>query len=124
MRKMSPKLPRISDDDPTLEEPAPDFATFGMDKLSSSDEVSIIAAGGDSAGAIEHDERGEARWKWVTETAAAIESEKTFDHLEALSNAALSLEDAPPKANAEKPSRKTGYNPYDLGGPSASKPRK
>ncbi|HEX5098929.1 MAG TPA: hypothetical protein VFV94_05490 [Polyangiaceae bacterium] len=118
---MSPRPPRSTDEDPTLEDEAPDFGALGT--AIDSDEPSLVATGGGSVGAIEHDERGEARWKWVTETAAALETEKTFDHLEALSNASLSLEDAPAKADAAKPSRKTGYNPYDVGAP-PSKPRK
>ena len=123
---MSPKPPRIADDDPTLEDEAPDFGDIGLDSQQDSDEASVVASGGGSVGAIEHDERGEARWKWVTETSGAIETEKTFDHLEALSNASLSLEDGPAKADNAKPSRKTGYNPYDVGGPGSapSKPRK
>jgi len=119
---MSPNSPVLTDNDPTLEEEAPEFEPTATDTLP--EEVSVVAAGGDSAGAIEHDERGEARWKWVTETAAASEVDKTFDHLEALSNASLSLENTPATADTEKPSRKTGYNPYDLGGAAPSKPRK
>ena len=119
---MDTKPPRIADEDPTLEEEAPDFDSLVQGD--STDDASLVAAGGHSVGAIEHDERGEARWKWVTETTAALEAEKTFDHLEALSNAALSLADPPASAPPAKPSRKTGYNPYDVGPPPASKPRK
>jgi hypothetical protein len=118
---MAPTPPRLADDDPTLEEEAPDFESLAAN--GGREDLSIVASGGDSAGAIEHDERGEARWKWVTETAAALETEKTFDHLEALSNASLSLVDAPASTDSAKP-RKTGYNPYDVGGPPPSKPRK
>jgi hypothetical protein len=119
---MAPTPPRLADDDPTLEEEAPDFESLAAN--GGREDLSIVASGGDSAGAIEHDERGEARWKWVTETAAALETEKTFDHLEALSNASLALADAPATATAAKPPRKTGYNPYDVGGPPPSKSRK
>jgi hypothetical protein len=122
MHEMSPNSTGIADEDPTLEDEAPDFEPSTAD--TPGDERSVVAAGGNSVGAIEHDERGEARWKWVTETATATEIDKTFDHLEALSNASLSLEDTAAKAATEKPSRKTGYNPYDLGGSPPSKSRK
>ena len=119
---MSSKSRVIADDDPTIEEEAPDFDPTRTDSLLRASDVSIVAAGGDSVGAIEHDDRGEARWKWVTETAGALASEKTFDHLKSLSNELLALEDAPAPAEADKPSRKTGYNPYDVDGPAAQPP--
>jgi hypothetical protein len=130
---MSSKSRVIADDDPTIEEEAPDFDPTRTDSLRASD-VSIVATSGESVGAIEHDDRGEARWKWITETAGALASEKTFDHLKSLSNDSLALEVATATAEPEKPSRKTGYNPYDVDGPAAqrkmstpakpSKPRK
>jgi hypothetical protein len=83
--------------------------------------VHIVAASGDSVGAIEHDERGKARWKWITETNAAVESDTTFNHLKALSNSSLALQQTPASEQPEKPSRKTGYNPYDIDG-SAARP--
>src|SRR5262245_36594824 len=119
---MSSKSRVIADDDPTIEEEAPDFDPTRTDALRATD-VSVVATSGDSVGAIEHDDRGEARWKWVTETPGALASEKTFDHLKSLSNDALSLEDGPALAEPEKPSRKTGYNPYDVDGPAAQKPK-
>jgi len=124
IHKMSRRSRVVTDDDPTVEEEAPDFGPTRTDVLRESDQASIVAADADSFGAIEHDDRGEARWKWVTETTAAIETEKTFDHLKALSNASLSLQDTPAAAETEKPSRKTGYNPYDVGGPAERKPGK
>ncbi|HZF28412.1 MAG TPA: hypothetical protein VE907_04810 [Gammaproteobacteria bacterium] len=124
MHEMTRSSRVVTDDDPTVEEEAPDFGPTRTDVLRESDHASIVAADGDSVGAIEHDDRGEARWKWVTETAAATESEKTFDHLKALSNASLSLQDTPAAAEADKPSRKTGYNPYDVGAPAERKPGK
>jgi hypothetical protein len=42
--------------------------------------------------------------------------------LKSLSNDSLALEDAPASAEGQKPSRKTGYNPYDVDGP-AGKPQ-
>ena len=121
---MSSKSRVIADDDPTIEEEAPDFDPTRTDALLRASEVSIVATSDDSVGAIEHDDRGEARWKWVTETADALASEKTFDHLKSLSNDRLAIEDIPPLADAEKPSRKTGYNPYDVDGPAAqAKPK-
>ncbi|HEX5048944.1 MAG TPA: hypothetical protein VFX89_17660 [Gammaproteobacteria bacterium] len=119
---MSSKPRVITDDDPTIEEEAPEFDPTRTDSLLRASDVSIVATSGDSVGAIEHDDRGEARWKWVTETAGALATEKTFDHLKSLSNDSLALEDAPASAEAEKPSRKTGYNPYDVDGP-AGKPQ-
>jgi hypothetical protein len=125
--------PRVtSNEDPTVEEKSPDFDPTRTDKISEAERVNFVAARGNSSGAIEYDDRGDARWKWVTETAAATETERTFNHLKALSNDALTLEEPAAPAAAAEASRKTGYNPYDVGrpaspkdvGPAKPKPRK
>jgi len=102
------KRPPI-DDDPTVEEEAPDF-----DPSSRTDQIerpTFVSVRDDTAGTVEHDERGQARWKWATEhEGPASETEKTFNQLEALTNDGLALEDSAPEP---APGSRSGYNPYD-----------
>ncbi len=69
-----------------------------------------------SGGAIEHDERGDARWVWASEQQAHESVERTFDELKALDNEALRLlEQSDP--SLPKPPPGGGYNPYDTTAP-------
>jgi hypothetical protein len=61
-----------------------------------------------SAGAVHHDERGEAHWAWATEQQSL---DRTFDELKALDNDALRLLDSEPAPR--RPRTDGGYNPYD-----------
>ena len=98
----------MTDDDPTVEEEAPDFDPSGTDEL---ERPTFAAVRDDSAGSVEHDDRGQARWKWATEhQGPASETERTFDQLEALTNDKLALEESAPEPTAGPQS---GYNPYD-----------
>ena len=112
----------IPDEDPTGEEPAAEFDGTDTAVLDDSYRMSVVSASENSAGAVDYDDRGQPRWKWITEMEGSADpSEKTFDHLEALDNDALSidgLEEPPPE-----PPRDFGYNPYDVGAPTR-KPRK
>jgi hypothetical protein len=63
-----------------------------------------------SAGSIIHDERGDARWTWATESPDTLE--RTFDELKALDNETLTLLDSD-KPAASRPIPGGGYNPYD-----------
>src|SRR5215471_19436655 len=97
-----------TDDDPTVEEEAPEFDPSRTDQL---ERPTFAAVRDDSAGTVEHDDRGQAVWKWATEhEGPATEAEKTFDHLEALTNDRLALEDPAAKP---APGPRSGYNPYD-----------
>jgi hypothetical protein len=62
-----------------------------------------------SAGKVQHDERGEARWAWSTAQNDALD--RTFDELKALDNEALTLLESEPVA--ARPRNSGGYNPYD-----------
>ena len=74
-----------------------------------------------SAGAVYHDERGEAHWGWATEQQAL---DRTFDELKALDNDALSLLDSEPAPR--RPRAGGGYKPYDAAASNnkKSKPRR
>jgi len=102
----------LTDDDPTVEEEVPDFDPTRTDQL---DERAFASERHDTTGVIEHDERGQARWKWNPETAPATDADQTFDELRALTNDRLALEDAPAAEAAPRP--QSGYNPYDTNSP-------
>src|SRR5688500_12734741 len=51
-----------------------------------------------SKGAIEHDDRGDARWVFATEKQAHDSTADTFNELKALDNEALTLVDQPDPA--------------------------
>ena len=96
----------IADNEPTNEARALDFDYTGEF----------------ATGSISHDDRGQARWKFNTETTppAGSDPERTFDLLKALNNDALSIESSAPPEEA-KPTRHSGYNPYDVTGANKSK---
>jgi len=121
---MNPRdIRTLADDDPTAEEEVPDFNPTSTDQLEDSHRVDAALSNKRSAGAIEHDERGRARWKWNTEQAAPTSDvEKTFDHLEALANDKLSLEESPASDAESRP--QSGYNPYDTNAPPPSRKRR
>ena len=76
-----------------------------------------------STGAIEHDDRGDARWVWATEQQAQESTERTFNELKALDNEALTLlEQSDP--SRPKPPPGGGYNPYDTTAPEKKPPAK
>jgi hypothetical protein len=107
---MSSRDKRVpTDDDPTIEEEAPDLDLSKTDRI---EQPTFVSASHDSSGIVEHDERGQARWKWVTEQdGPPSDADKTFDQLEALKNDRLALEES---AKAEPaPHPKSGYDPYE-----------
>lgn len=69
-----------------------------------------------STGAIEHDERGDARWVWASEQQAQESAERTFDELKALDNEALRILEQPDPSRPQPPPG-GGYNPYDVTAP-------
>jgi hypothetical protein len=107
MSSRDKRLP--TDDDPTVEEEAPDLDLSQTDRI---ERPTFVSARDDGPGAVEHDERGQARWKWATEhEGPSSDVEKTFDQLEALTNDRLALEDSP--AAEPTPNPQSGYDPYE-----------
>jgi hypothetical protein len=106
----------LPDDDPTAEEAAlgKDFDPADTDQLPDKFRVSLDYTAESATGTVDHDDRGQARWKWNTESTPAGDADQTFDLLKALNNDALSIEGTAPQA--AKPPRKSGYDPYDVGG--------
>jgi len=98
----------LTDDDPTIEEEVPDFDPTSTDTIA---EDAFASASHTTTGVIEHDERGQARWKFNPETASPSDADETFDELRALTNDRLSFEDAPPTESTPRP--QSGYDPYD-----------
>ena len=116
--------PKIPDDAPTVDEAAPNFDPTRTDAARDGYTVSLDYTGEFASGVIDHDDRGQARWKWNSESTPTGETERTFDLLKALNNDALTIEGSP-KQESEKPKRQSGYNPYDVGGADTKpKPRK
>ena len=108
----------LEDDDPTIEEEVPDFDPTRTDQI---EEDSFVSTRHDTTGVIEHDERGQARWVWIPETAPASDVDATFDELRALTNDRLTLEDSP--STEPKPAPQSGYNPYDTNSPAPKPPK-
>jgi len=108
----------LTDDDPTLEEEAPDFDPTRTDEI----ELDFVAARHASTGIIEHDDRGQARWVLTPQHEPASDADSTFDELRALTNERLEIDDAAPKEKKKHP--KVGYNPYDTNDPTPPPPRK
>jgi hypothetical protein len=111
----------LADNDPTVEEEAPDF--FDPTRTDQMDTRDFASARHTTTGVIEHDERGHARWVAIPEPPIG-ETDATFDELRALTNEKLAIDDA--EAPAPKPSSKSGYNPYDTNvtpPPANKKPR-
>jgi hypothetical protein len=89
------------------------------------DDLEVVASGADSSGQIEYDERGQARWKWVTEIAQNAPTDRTFDQLKALTNNRLRLLDESQASRDQPPAPQPGggYNPYETT-PKAQRPAK
>jgi hypothetical protein len=74
-------------------------------------DAKITLTNENGSGAVQHDDRGDARWVFPSERKAQEELERTFDELKALDNVALSLQ-SDPIASRSPPGG--GYNPYDV----------
>jgi hypothetical protein len=109
----------LSDDDPTLEEEAPDFDPTRTDEI----ELDFVAARHTSTGVIEHDDRGQARWVLTPKHEPASDADATFDELRALTNERLEIDDTEP-AEKKKKNPKGGYNPYDTDVPAPPRKKK
>jgi hypothetical protein len=117
----------LPDDDPTAEQAALDehVDLADTDQLDDKYRVSLDYTGEFATGTVDHDDRGQARWKWNTESTPAGDTDRTFDLLKALNNDALTIEGTAEQEQPAKPQRKSGYDPYDVGGdkPKKTKPR-
>lgn len=118
---MKPRRQREpSDDEPTAEHQTlkhgnEEIDPGDTDQLDDQYRVSLDYTGEHSSGTVDHDDRGQARWKWNTESTPSGETDRTFDLLKALNNDALSIEITVEEKPAKAP-RKSGYDPYDVGG--------
>lgn len=104
-------------DEPTIEEESPNFDGTNTDRLDDTYRLRVALASENHSGRIGFDDRGQAKWTWATELGEAPASTGTFNHLKALDNPKLKLEESAeptPEANSSPP-RKEGYNPYACG---------
>jgi hypothetical protein len=113
----------VDDDDPTGVERALDVDPTHSDIVDDKYRVSLDYTGEFATGTVDHDDRGQARWKWNTESTPSGDTERTFDLLKALTNDALSLDGSVEQKAEEPPPRQSGYNPYDVGGGDKPKPK-
>ena len=100
------------DEDPTSEEEALEYDGTKTDQLDDSYRVRIVSAS--ENGRVDHDERGQARWKWSTEEGSVKPSDTgTFNMLKALDNEALSLAERGQPLGPIAIDKIDGYNPSD-----------
>ncbi len=95
--------------DPTVREPT---VRLRADASSEPDD-GVVSAADDSAGGIDFDDLGRARWKWVTEGESGADIDDTFDYLKALDHTGLEIADEAEAEAGERPAAGQGYNPYD-----------
>jgi len=117
------RKPAIEDEDPTVEEQIVELDSAHAETEHAPDALALDYTGEFASGVVDHDDRGQARWKWKTEDAPIAPAERTFDLLKALDNDALSIESEPQEVR-KAPPRQSGYNPYDVGGPTKPKSRR
>ena len=108
----------LGDDDPTVEEEAPEFDPTRTDEI----ELDFVSARHASTGVIEHDDRGQARWVLTPQHEPASDADATFDELRALTNERLEIDNSVPAEKKKNP--KGGYNPYDTDAAPPPPPRK
>jgi len=107
----------LTDDDPTLEEPALEFDPTATDEV----DLDFVSASQGTTGVIEHDDRGQARWV-LTPNEPASDADSTFDELRALTNERLEIDNAAPAEKKKNP--QGGYNPYDTDVPQPPQKKK
>ncbi len=102
------------DQSPTgaAEVPGPDGTK--TDQLDGSSRMQVVSASENGKGAVDHDERGHAKWKWSTEASAPSGTDTgTFDLLKALDNDSLTLSQEIPALDPTAVDTHAGYNPYE-----------
>jgi hypothetical protein len=101
-------------EDPTIEEEAPEFDGTSTDQLDDTYRLRVVAASESASGTVGFDDRGQPHWKWITETSpTAGNVTGTFDQLKALDNPALCLQADP--APEPRKAGQEGYDPYSTG---------
>ena len=107
---MTPK--DTKDEDPTAEEEALEFDGTKTDQLDDSYRLRVVTAS--ENGRVDHDDRGQARWKWSTEEPSPKPADTgTFDMLKALDHDALNVSPEPPAPGPTVADKGAGYNPYE-----------
>jgi hypothetical protein len=92
----------------------PESTTSKTDQLDDSSGVQVVSASENGIGAVDHDERGHAKWKWSTEASAPSGTDTgTFDLLKALDNDSLTLSQEVPALDPTAVDTHGGYNPYE-----------
>ncbi len=97
-------------------DPKDDEPKGGSKTDSSSDtyRMRVVSASENGIGAVDHDERGRAKWKWSTEASTPAAADTgTFDLLKALDNDSLSLSQEVPALESTAVDHAAGYNPYN-----------
>jgi hypothetical protein len=80
----------------------------------------VVVASESTIGSVEHDERGQARWKFkVDSVPSADPTAETYNYLKAL-DAQLELEDGHTAPTLER-LKLPGFDPYDTSAPVAKK---
>jgi len=104
------------EDDPTSEEEILEFDGSKTDQLDDTYRMRVVSASENGIGAVDHDERGHAKWKWSTEASAqpSPADTGTFDLLKSLDNESLSLSQELPALDPKAVDSHGGYNPYDV----------
>ena len=101
-------------EEPTIEEEAPEFDGASTEQLDDTYRFRVVAASESPNGTVGFDDRGQPHWKWITEVSpTAGDVTGTFDQLKALDNPDLSLADEP--APEPRKTAKEGYDPYATG---------
>jgi hypothetical protein len=113
---MKPRRP--DDDSPTGEQEGVEFDGTQTIQLDDTYRFRVVCGSESETGGVDHDERGQARWKWKAEGAAADPTAKTFDQLKAL-DADLELAISQ-RVRALEQLEESG-NPYDTAPPKKSK---
>jgi hypothetical protein len=92
--------------------PAKDTLGLKEPRRDNTDRPHVVPTSESETGAIDHDERGHARWKWKSELAASADpTAETFNYLKAL-DTSLEIERSQ-KVRVLEESMKTGLDPYD-----------
>jgi hypothetical protein len=101
------------DTDATAEEEALEFDGTQTVQLDDTYRVRVVSASENGNGVVDHDDRGQARWKWSTEASdPAMADTGTFDLIKSPDNDALSVTADVPALPSPSVDKEAGYNPY------------
>ena len=103
-----PPSSRKEADEDTLE-----FEGVPGDNSDAVDRPHVVPASESAIGGIDHDERGQARWKWKADVSASADpNAETFNYLKAL-DTNLEIERSQRVRAFIEHSKETGINPYN-----------